>query len=242
MTVRTSPLLASELYALSQGVQCNGRYSCHWCSAPCGNQWFHDDTPPQIGVRVTQGARRPANPYICIGCWLFRRKRITVSFLRSEKGEFTFRDGQSPTRHSWFVTEQCARAIETPDFQLLYATLLSPPKRFFLSLLDNRTPANGVENRLHLQVANDVEELRADTVLHFSVNNVPLTYTVFELEELLTSADPEESLAGRSPGVHALYRLLGPYKPTPAEEPKAKRGRGRPITEDDRMLKSHREI
>jgi hypothetical protein len=215
----SSPLLASQLYAISQGHTCAGFHECHWCGGPCDGRLTHDDPPPSIGVR-RQPCKRPANPYCCLGCWLFRRKRVTVSFLAGG-----YRDGRSPLHFSWWVTEKGAWALDKDDGPDLYECLLDPPSRFFLAMLDGADV-----NHLQLAVANDnPPKSPADTKLHFTINGIPHDYTVYELTEALTSS----SVAGKEPGVAALVKLLGPYEEMSNPGVKG-RGPGRPPKGENR--------
>src|SRR5271166_4969243 len=100
-------MLSSELYASSQQDKCEGQFSCHWCSAPCSTLYIHDDPPLTPFVRVNALARRPASAFVCKGCWLWRRGRITVDFLGGGQ-----RDIQCPQNHSWYITPIGAWALE----------------------------------------------------------------------------------------------------------------------------------
>jgi hypothetical protein len=167
---------------------------------------------------------------------LFRRRRITVNFLRSGTKEhpgLSFRDGQAPVNHSWWITEQGAWAISNLDHQTLYEYLLKPPPKFFLSLLHGEN----TKSHLHLQIVNAEKALRADTPLAFTVNNTIYFYSVYELEEALTTPDPRKKTNGKSPGVRELLQILGTYHP--GEAPK-KKERGRPTAEEDRASQVNR--
>lgn len=209
------PLLASELYAISQGKSCSGREECYWCSAPCGRFNTHDDDVPVFAPRRAKTqAKRPGNAFVCDGCWLWRRKRITVFWLSEG-----FKDGLCPLDHSWWITDQEAWGIRVPkDAGELYARLLEPPLLFTLTLTDG-TP--GAKNHIQHAFANDLEEIKADTPLKFTLNNIPHEYTVYELGNALRTNDP----AGMRPGVGALLRLFGPYEASDRTE---RRGPGRP--------------
>lgn len=205
-----NPHTASELYALSQGARCKGPAKCHWCGSPCERVWMHDDLPPLIGLKRREFARVPGEPYVCVGCWLWRRKRISVTGVGGQ-----IRDGQAPAKHSWLVQKDKAEAVLDTDRVELYEHLLNPPLTFSLSLIDN-----GEDNRLQLQILNDNPEVRADTELKFTFNNIEHSYTPYELKQGLAHG-PE----GREPGVQTLIRFLGP--PRENHEP-APRKRGRP--------------
>lgn len=215
--------LPSELFAASQGSRCEGDRECHYCSAPCDAYWVHDE-PPQIPfVRTTRTAKRPGSPWMCVGCWLWRRTRVTVPFLSGGLA-----DVQSIRKHSWIVTAEAASAVALkPDFPALLKVLLSPPRRFFLSLTDGTA-----DNLLQLCVLNDFAgDVRADQEVQFTFNNVLYSYTPYDLRAAL-----EAKTAGRSPGVAALLKKLGPQSAgdardllapvtSPPEPPKNKRGR-----------------
>ena len=207
-------LLASELYAISQGTNCKGPTECHWCAAPCEKVWTHDDQPNLViaqGSRLRSLARRPANAYICTGCWLFRRKSITVRFLTDG-----IKDRQDPSTHSWYVTEQGAWGIRPQDGLALFKALLNPPNRFWLSLITEQN----LKNHLQLVISNDLKEFTPEMDLFFTVNGTSHSYSVAELD-LFCKGKQEAS----SPGLLALIRIFG--KP-PVDE-QEKRGRGRPM-------------
>lgn len=206
---------ASQLYAMSQGAKCQGSEECHWCLAPCERRWLHDDDLPIPFVRSKSTAKRPSSLYVCTGCWLYRMPRITVRYLNGK-----LKDRQSPEKHSWLITEQDAFSLDPTDSPAIYNQLLSPPVRFALSFLTDR----GTNNLLQLQLLNDLDTVLADTPLHFTIDNIPHTYTTYELEEAL-----RHGVEGKLPGVRALIEHLGPYQ---IPEEKVKRGRGRPKTEE----------
>lgn len=209
-------LTAPALYASAHGRKCEGPDRCHWCGAPCPRLLIHDDNrSPMIQTRHPH-ARFPGNAYQCMGCWLFGRQRVTVFYA-----DGTYKDGQTPYKHSWWITEKECRSIRIPqDAPSLYRMILRPPLKFALALLDGPNPP---PNRLQLALANDHQEIKASTPLTFTVNEVPFCYNIYELEEVLTS--PDADLSGRLPGVRELIRLLGPYKEL---EDSIKKERGRP--------------
>lgn len=216
-------LSISQIYALSQGYQCIGNLECHWCGSPCTDQWTHDDPPPPTFKKITTSAKRPGNSYICAGCWLYRRKRITISYI-----DGNFKDGQCPLNHSWWIDNE-AKAIKLDDplnKKILYDKLLSPPIKFSLSFLTDPK----CSNLLHLFELNHNKAVFAETQLKYTINNVVHSYSIYELEETLTSDD----LNGKDPGAVALFRLLGPYpevktaKKIYDEKNPEKEGRGRP--------------
>lgn len=209
-------MLASELFAKSQGTVCSGPWRCYWCGSGCSEDWLHDDGPPVPFLKRNGLARCPSEPWICVGCFLWRRPRVTVPFLTIDNDP-PFKDRQCAVNHSWFVTEDAALAIQNPA--ALYQKLLAPPKRFFLSLLSDKEQ----KNHLQLCEVNDFPEVRADTPIAFTLDNIKHTYTVYELEEALRS-EP----TGKEPGVQAIMRTLGPYTLPPRPQPEKKRGRPAP--------------
>ncbi|RJQ26418.1 hypothetical protein C4577_03640 [Candidatus Parcubacteria bacterium] len=191
-------MLASDLFAKSQGSVNNGIQNCHWCSAACDMTWRHDDPPPIPFLKNKNLARCPANSFMCVGCWLWRRSRVTVFFLDN-----SYKDSQTAANHSWWITDSDAKVI-TPDCQkLLQATLLKPPNRFVLSLKTDPV----IPNHLHLAIANDVSIIEANTPLMFSFNNIVSEYTVYDLETALKDKD-----AVRTPGVRLLLSYFTPWE------------------------------
>lgn len=207
-----SCLTATELFALPFGAKCSGPENCHWCGAPCERLFIHDGPVPLPFVKNDPTARYPAHPYICNGCRLFRRTRTTLRFLDGK----AYKDRQCPLDHSLFVTNEGAYGIRQEDYPLLWSFLLRPPLRFALSLI-----TKGQRNHLQLALVNDFQQIRADTPLRFSYNNVPHSYSVYEVKEAIQSGDAE----GKEPGVRVLAELLG----LPTQE---KRGRGRPTLDE----------
>lgn len=208
-------ITAPALYALANGRNCDGPDNCHWCGAPCPRVLAHDDQRHPMTAGRHPYAKFPGNQYQCIGCWLFGKQKITTFWLGGG-----YKDSQTPSKHSWWITAEGCWAVRLPeDTTALYKVLLRPPLRFALSLLEGQNPP---PNRLQMALANCHTEIKASTPLTFTVNEVPFCYSVYELEEALTSPG---DLAGRLPGVRELIRILGPYKEM--EEPD--RGKGRPL-------------
>jgi hypothetical protein len=216
-------LSASDVYALAHGTRNSGDEECHWCASKCGRLWKHDEPPPVPFIRTITTSLRRANLYICVGCWLWRRKSTTANYL--EGGQ---RDRQEAQYHSWLFTPEGAWVVRPESLETLRERLLKPPLRFVLALLDGPRQANV----LQLLKANDVPEVQAATPLVFTINNIPHTYTVYELAEAIKTGDAN----GCEPGTAALLRILGLRKQsmdlTDADtlqipEP-PKRGRGRP--------------
>lgn len=205
MQIPTAP----ELYALSQHFRCDGPYECHWCMGRCGPDFHHGEPPPVPFLKGRSGAKRPANPWICKGCWLWNRQRITTTFLRGD-----WLDSQAPKKHSVWITEKEALTIRLKeDGEELVKLLLKPPLRFVLSLISEG------ENLLHLCPVNWHERVKAETPLLFNANNITHEYTIYELKEALKFG-PE----GKRPGVGVLMALLD-LQPQPPEEEERKQGR-----------------
>lgn len=229
----------SELYAKVNGSKCEGDHQCHWCTAPCSNTWTHDEPPPQIGVKLQTIARRVGSPYICSGCWLYRRQSQTVQFYTKqidEKGKrgliHPFRDRQQLKDHSWILTEKEFYGLVFPvDGPKLYRYLLKPnPLMFCLSLVEG-----GIENHISLAVLNTNYILTNETKLYFTYNNAKHHYTIYELAEAI-----KHGPKGKDPGIGILMRILGDpggdiFKTDEelAKEEEIKRGRGRPKPLDD---------
>jgi len=215
-TVATgAPLRASEIFARSQSARCEGDDRCHWCGAPCRGGAAglrHDDPPPIPFVRSKSSARHPNGRFVCVACWLWRRRSVTVCYLPAG-----FRDRRFAPDHSWWITEHGAWGLRPESAEALYGLLLKPPTRFVLALREG-----ACDNWLHLAVANDNPVVKADTPLHFTVNNIPHSYTAYELEQVA-----RHQHAATPPGVAALIRLFGPPPPIAAVVPE-QRGRGRP--------------
>jgi hypothetical protein len=194
--MQLTSLSASDLYAQANDTTNDGNSACHWCGSACKMEHLHDDVRPVMFVRNITTAKYVANHWICKGCWLFRRKKITVTFV-----DKMWQDSQCPQNHSWWITEKEALAIRPPSYAILYDLLLKPPRRFALSLL-----GDAKENMLHFALANDIPfEVTGETPLVFTIANKPYSYTIYELEEALENGEPE----GKEPGVRALIDLLG---------------------------------
>ncbi len=193
-------MLASELYALSNSTRCSGEDECHWCTAKCGRLWPHDEPPRIMHVRQSEKskAKRPGNYYICTGCWHWRRKSVTVRYM-----DGTMTDRKEPQHFSWWITLGGAISLREKnegDASVLYENLLFPPFTFCLTLLKDQKI-----NLLQHSIVNDYDEITADMDLSFTVDNVELTYNIYELEQALRNQD----VGGTSPGVQALIRMFG---------------------------------
>jgi hypothetical protein len=213
----STPVGPGELFARSQGAVCEGKERCHWCLAPCSRAWPHDDAPPAAYVRSLEGAKNPTGPYACEGCRLHRRRSCTVWWLSGGLS-----DRQSLRKTSWWATPEGARAIRKQDHEKLWELLLAPPPTFCLSLLES----GRVDNMLHRCVVNDHKIVTAETELHFTVDNVKHSYSVYELKEAC-----KHGAEGKSPGVLAVVRVLGEH-PLP-DEKHVEHRRGRPPKHED---------
>lgn len=237
------PLLASELYAISQGSKCEGNDQCHYCSAPCKKTIAHFEYLPLPGSKRSYVAKRPGNGFMCIGCWHWKKKSITVEWMGANGKMAGFKDRQTPADWSWYITDDKAWAIQLhiPDNPLptndgIYQRLLKPTTsknglRFALSFVHSHN-----KNHLQLCVANEIAEIKKDTPMLFTVNGSVNRYTVYELEEALKNRSGE----GKEPGVQMLMHLLGPCglfpPPKKPEEEEKKMGRP-PALEDGRVTK-----
>lgn len=221
---------APQLFAISQGNNhIAGDDRCHWCGSPCPRKWPHDDagtnlhyvapinTDPSSNLyRKRTTAKCPGNSYICIGCSIYRRKRVTVNFMGGG-----LKDRQEPRHHSWWVDTTGGWAVNKQCAEDMCLRLMMPPHQFVLSLLTDDCK----ENLIHLAVANDLVEIKADTPLTYTLNNKPLEYTIYEFEEAM-----KHGTEGKSPGVRALFDFFGIYtiatnRVEEIQEVKRKRGR-----------------
>lgn len=197
----------SEMYAHSQGFTLDGPDRCHWCTSPCKKLIPHDDARPIPGQRYFTSAKLPGNQYMCVGCWLWRRKRITIHFLTEG-----LKDGQAPENWNWWLEPTIARAIRLSpiskaepytDKAELIERLLDPPHVFGLALAPS-----GNKNWLHQIPLNQNSSIRADTELYFASEGKTFHYTVYELEVAM-----KEGPEGTEAGVQELCRILGIQKP-----------------------------
>ena len=189
---------ASELFAISQGSVCSGDDLCHWCGSPAARDKIHDDEMSFTGSKSNNPSRaaHPSRPFVCHACWMWRRKYVTVPWLRGG-----YKDRRCAMDHSWWITPDGAWAIDpTLDGQLIHDRLLKPPRQFMLAIID--TP--GTKNLLHLLRANSNMEVKGDTALAFTIDCIPHNYTVYEMEQALLHGGE-----GKEPGVQALLRIFG---------------------------------
>lgn len=209
---------ASELLAIVHKSPCSGSDTCHWCGCCCERIWPHDEP---VYLPFSKGRSRgkcPSSSYICQGCWLYRRRRVTYNFF-----DHGFKDGQCLQDWSWLLTDDGIWILRKEDYPLLWEFLLSPSLRFALSLVSDTS----LKNEVHLTILNELPEINASSQLHFSLDNTILGYTIYELEHAIS-----KSPNGSQPGVHALLRILGT---PPAQKEQPKRDKGRPATEDGKV-------
>lgn len=204
-------MLASELFAISKSSQCVGKHECHWCGAACSDLFVHDDEIPAIGTNVKKHAKRPGTHWVCMGCYLWSHKRITVRFLNNKE----LKDNQQHKKHSWWITAEGAWAIRPQDFDVLRKNLIDPPGRFVLAFLEQKQ-----DNLLQLMQCNDNKEIKADTELFFTVDGVIMSYCIYDLEDSILTGE----INGKSAGVRYLMQKLN-WPPPPEKGP---RGPGRP--------------
>lgn len=230
-----------ELYASIEGRICQGTQRCHWCGAGCSQTYLHNEPPPVIGAPKLNVAKIPSSPYICHGCWLFRRGSITITFPDESR-----KDRCKPLEYGWFLTPGQALGIKPHDTldeeglypsKKLYEILLNPPPKFSLSIIDKGTTLYP-----QLTPVNDFKEIAKDTTLLFSLNNIQHNYTVYELEEALREPHIVQWIEGKpnwsdpknspSAGVRALLKRLGEWR-VEAKPERLEGHRGRPPALDD---------
>ena len=191
----TENLSAPQLYALSQGTCCEGVEKCHWCGSPCQKTWIHNDPRPPPFLRSTSLAQQASSLWICVGCWLFRRERVTIPFLGGG-----FKDGQKICRYSWWITHQGAWALRRADGPLFFKHLFKTPNKFIITLVD------GEKNVNHLQFASvNTGSMDPETPLTFTLNNIPHHFSIYELQEAAFS----NVTNGKESGVRVLTSLFG---------------------------------
>ena len=190
-------MLATDLYAISEGKKNEGHWECHWCTAACDSSMVHDDPPPIPFVsRGKSNAKRPTMPYICLGCWLWRRKSLSIFSLSGK----LLKDRQTPRDWSWFITPVDARVIIPDDYPLLREMLLNPPSRFALIVKVD----DPVE--IHRTVANDNQTVTVGTQLHFTVDHVLHSWTPAGLEHAIRNGEQ-----GSDAGCRYLSKWLAPW-------------------------------
>lgn len=210
--------LASQLFAKVHSRECKGTRECHWCGGSCTDKWVHDDVAPIPFERSKTTAKRPGNSYICEGCMLYHKNSVTVRYLIGG-----LKDRQCFSNWSWFMTLDGIWVIKPLDHQELYNKLLAPPPVFCLTLTDGT-----IKPLIQLCLVNEVKEMKADTLLKFTFNNIPHTYTIYELEQAIKTGSD-----GKMPGASALIRYLGKCERLAPPVIEEKKERGRPIKKDD---------
>lgn len=200
--------------------------------------WPHDDPLPIPFTKLRSSAKRPGNSYICIACQMFRKQRRTIHWLSDTT---KFKDSIPLESLSWWITEGGSYAIGKECWLELYKHLLQPPLRFTLMIGD--IPGR---NLLHLAVCNDFCEIKADTELVFTLDNVPCDYTAYELRLAVQSTSPTD-LEGKRFGVRYLANKIRPFihKQTPnldittQETTQRPRKRGRPTNDTGLTAAQH---
>lgn len=209
---------ASSLYAISQQTKNDGDTTCHWCGSCCKRLLRHDEPTPPMFTKIKSTGRVPSSPYICLGCWLWRRKSITVQYL-----DGGYKDRQSPINWSWWITEKGSWVINSTNTEVIRDVLLKPPRCFCLIVKEKDKP-----NNIHQAVINEPPfEIKANTPLQFTYGNTVHNYNIYELGEALRYGS-----TGKDPGVQILVKQLWlPRLPLSEENPE-KRKQGRPTEED----------
>ncbi len=211
----------SELYALSQGSKCEGDQKCHWCGGACNSQRIHDDVGPIPFQRTTTTAKVLSSAYCCIGCWLWRLRSRTITFLPALNPDYPIKDRQTAKKHSWWITREGAWAIPQPFIppnpERVYSLLLKPPNPFALLLRKD------TDNQIQLGIVNNGSGVLADTPIQFTFDNVLHSYTVYELEQTLKTGE----VTGKSAGTRILIETFGEWK-LPEEPKKTTEKGGRP--------------
>jgi hypothetical protein len=206
-------MIASELYAKTQGTECTGPDECHWCGANCQRLWPHDEPPPIPFVKgIRSKVRRPSNGYVCTGCWNWRRKSITVKYA-----DDSYTDRRSPRYESWWLVPESAIGLkfDRANGEVLYQILMEPPVTCCLSLVEM-----GEENHLQECIVNHFPTLFANTPFRFTLNGVVMEFTIYDLEVALRQKDSN----GLGPGVGAITRLFGYPEKFEKKEVLRKRG------------------
>lgn len=232
-------LSASAIYAINQGHECTGDEECHFCATPCTQYYKHGEyVPPLRGRPVgTPGIprARPSSPYVCAGCWLWKRPRVSAHYLSG-----FLKDGITPKSRDWLITPTECRAIGPDCGPSLWKRLFKPPLQFFLCL---STREGSTDNRLQSCKANCNERIKADTTFFYTLHNVVMTYTIYELEQA-----GKVGTQGREGGVRELINLLGKIPDELLENviteiPKEERPLGRtPAVPDPRVKEPTRPV
>lgn len=213
---------ASELYAACNGEKCEGQERCHWCLAPCDQKQRHDDVPFLPFVKSAQFPKYPSGPWICRGCWLWRRTSLSIKFL-----DGTIKDRHAPMSNSWWFDDKEIFGLRKMEGQKAYDLLLKPPLKFCMTILTG----DRVKNFIHLAEANEFTEIKANTPIVFTLDNIRMEYTVYELEEGL-----RHGVDGKMPGVRTLIEFFGKVELPPLPDNPRGRGRQHEIMVDRRNL------
>lgn len=220
-------MLASELYALSQGFKCGGKEKCHYCLGPCSQKYLQDDWDHGPFKKSSLLPRYPGGRWMCEGCYRWGRRSLTLEYLGGG-----YKDGQTPKKHSWLITPESARGLVQEKGELILEWLLRPKLPFCLSIVTGER----IPNLIHLALVNDQEVLKADTELVFTIDRAEYSYSVFELEQAIKDRDAQGKLAG----VRALLGLYLPPEPPGVIEEEAKgKAAGAPGAEDERARQFH---
>lgn len=219
-------MTASELYAISNGMKCEGQRECHWCGAACSQKFLHDEPRPIIGLKRSFIAARPSSPWICVGCWLWRRQRITVSFL-----DDTLRDSQSPTKHNWLITDSASKTFDHSHREHLYRFLTKAPPRFALIFRS----VGSADTAIQMAVVNETKDITVNTPLWFTLDNIKHQFTFYELEDAL-----KRSATGKEPGVRVLAAMFDGLIPKAVDEPQPAKHAGHQENLQDARILSKR--
>lgn len=206
---------AAAFLARLNGETCEGPEECHWCTSPCDRKNPHDDPYPIPFVKTLSSAKRPGNSYVCKGCMIYRRPKVTINYLNGG-----FKDGRCLLHQSWWMDESGIYVLGKDDYQALYQKLLNPPHQFVLSLIEEQFK---VKNNIEDSVVNFNQPVAANTKLWYTLNNVRFSFEVYELGEAV-----KYGVEGKMAGVRELVRYLGPMEYETEE-----RKRGRPPKKDD---------
>lgn len=127
MTIYSVP----HLMAIAHGLDCAGPHACHYCGAPCA-----EDYPARVHVKDSftgrGGVVAPASPWVCAGCVLALREDAEITLLDGET-----RAGQKVRGYSWVVTATSALAATKAHLGRLRALCLEPPEPPFALVLSD---------------------------------------------------------------------------------------------------------
>ena len=118
----------SSLYAASVGKPCSGRFSCYWCASPCDGELRHGLARVSSPFRLPRlgGPVSPASPFLCSGCWLYRRGSQSLRTISGKPVERV-----CLLHESWLITSSGCSVIRSDpeDVAALWDVLLNPPLR-----------------------------------------------------------------------------------------------------------------